>query len=68
MDKTYNAIQAAPPVAVSALSFMELGLDIWVYILTIVYLILQIGVIVLKVLRNHGGKWLRKLKLVRKKK
>lgn len=52
-EATEKAAGAVPPVIVSGLTVCGVGLQDWVYILTALYLILQIG----KFLWNTISKW-----------
>lgn len=38
-----ESAKAAPPVAVSALTLFNIGLQDWVYILTMLYIAIQVG-------------------------
>lgn len=49
---TNEVIKQVPPVTVSTLSLFNVQLSEWVYVLTIVYLILQIVILARKVLRK----------------
>lgn len=42
-DLTIEAVKSSPPVTVVALTLGGIPLQEWVYILTIVYLVLQMG-------------------------
>lgn len=42
---THEMIKAAPPVAVSAMTFMGLCLQEWVYVVTITYTVIQIAIL-----------------------
>lgn len=44
--------RSAPPVGISALSLFGLNLADWVYILTIIYLIVQIAYLLYKIYRH----------------
>jgi len=44
--------QATPPVTVSTLSLLNVQLSDWVYILTIIYLLLQIAIMIRKMFRK----------------
>lgn len=48
-----GAIRVAPPVTVSAASFMGLGLDDWMYIATITYTALQGAYLAYKWKHSH---------------
>lgn len=48
-----GGLRAAPPVTVSAASFMGLGLEDWMYIATITYTVLQGSFLVYKWRRAH---------------
>lgn len=41
-----DILKASPPVTVSAISFMGVPLQTWVYLLTAIYTILQIYILV----------------------
>ena len=47
-----ESFKALPPAAISTLTLFGIGLQDWVYVLTIVYLIVQIGWSVLKFIRG----------------
>lgn len=51
-DLSYPVAKAAPPIAVSGLTFLHMPLSEWVYILTILYLLFQIAVIAPRVVRT----------------
>ena len=52
-DLTIAAVQAAPPVAVSAwITLVSSDLDLWIKGLTILYIILQIAWVILKITRK----------------
>ena len=50
---TAYATRVAPPVAVTGASFLGLPLSEWVYIVTIVYTLLQTGYFIWKLVHNH---------------
>jgi hypothetical protein len=50
---TDEVVKLAPPVGVGALSVMGVPLSDWVYIITIVYLFVQIGCTLYKTFRNR---------------
>jgi disulfide bond formation protein DsbB len=43
-----DAVKAAPPLAVTASTFVGMSLQDWVYALTIIYTVLQIALLVRK--------------------
>ena len=49
-----GGLRVAPPVALSAASFMGLGLDEWMYIATIIYTVLQAAYLVSRWRRVHN--------------
>lgn len=53
VDDAAQSSGLAPPVIVSGLTVCGVGLQDWVYILTIVYLVFQIG----KFILNAVTKW-----------
>lgn len=48
-----HGVRAAPPVLVSATSVMGVPLESWVYIVTIIYVCLQIGFLVYRWVFKH---------------
>lgn len=48
-----GGLRAAPPVGVSAASFMGMGLDDWMYIFTIAYTVVQGAYLIYKWRRSH---------------
>ena len=48
-------VKAMPAVGVSALTVLEVPLSEWVYILTLIYLIAQIGLLTLKIRKHLRG-------------
>ena len=50
-----DAIQSTPPIVVSGLTLAGIPLQEWVYILTLVYLIFQIGFVLRKVYYTYKG-------------
>lgn len=48
-----GGLRSAPPITVSAASFMGLGLDEWMYIATIAYTVLQGAYLLYKWRRTH---------------
>lgn len=54
MENEFNEAvkHSAPPVGVSALTLFNVQLADWVYILTAIYLVLQIVYLVMKIIRR----------------
>lgn len=48
-----NGMRVAPPITVSAASFMGMGLEDWMYIATIIYTTLQVILLVYQWKRGH---------------
>ena len=53
VDKAGEAVLAAPPVAVTGLTLMGISLQDWVYITTLIYLVI---LIIIKVKEAFFGK------------
>lgn len=49
-------IRLVPPVGVSATSFMGVPLSDWVYIATIIYILIQCGCLLYKTIKNVNKK------------
>lgn len=49
-----SALKVSLPVGVSASSFLGLGLDEWVYVVTIIYTVLQGAHLIYKWKRSHN--------------
>lgn len=54
-DFTTEAIKAAPPTTVSTLSLMGASLSDMVYIMTIVYIVVQIICLLYKTFKKEGA-------------